>query len=219
MPNLNRFLSNDTSTRARSNRDQSSRERLSALSQSRESSRSEFTEANASGKRLSLRKFIAFAIVLFSVVGGYLAFSSADKRIEVVTLSRDLSAGQQIMAADLSTALAVVPLANYFTEERTLIGKTLAVDVKRGDLLARSALSDASRQPQVAVAIKRIYLPALTRGDRVSLWSDGQFVAQDLVVSDVVRESSTGVVTVQVPEPLLPAVVGVLATDVRFVKQ
>lgn len=115
------------------------------------------------------------AVVL--ILGGAL-FSAAlvlrsGAKVNVVTMSQDIPRGQKLQATDFTQA-AIAPgsLAVITWAQRTqLIGKTAAVDLKRGQLLSVN-LVDNDPLPRTgtitaAVSLKPGQLPRLSPGEKV----------------------------------------------------
>lgn len=124
------------------------------------------------------RRMLVLGVAMIAagaVVTGYL-FTSASHREPVVILTRDVPIGTRLTGTDLATArvaadanVPVIPAA----QERQLLGRFAATDLRKGTLLAPSevttALSPAPGQQVVPVAVKDSEIPArgLGPGDQV----------------------------------------------------
>lgn len=220
---IGRFLP-DAASKSAEKRER--RTRLYSSEQAHSSSRSQSSKAQAfsssSGERrltrIDSRRVIGLVLVLAAVVGGYFSSVKADQRIYVASAAHPLAPGQPIGANDVELVKAAVPSGLYATTADQLIGRASSVSIDSGELIALSQIGKSSQGNLVTVPVRAINLPTLGRGDRVSLWATQGVVASDLAVEEVVRESTSRVVTLRVPDSLTALVIAALANDVYLVK-
>ena len=167
---------------------------------------------------LSPRRWLGVFLVLTSLLGGYLTVSHADKRTSILALRTNLAAGQMISAEDVAVIKAAMPLGRYATSQEQVVGQSLVADHRAGEVIALSQIAQPTSRNLIAVAVKTVSLPPLSRGDRVEVWAQGLRVAADLAVYEVRKEATTTVVTVEVSTELTPLVVAALAEEVAVVK-
>ena len=144
----------------------------------------EMSKARRPSSQVSRRQGLLFALGILLVVGGGLAslalVRAGDQRIEVLVMARDVPAGQQIAADDLTVAevasddLALLPA----TQQALIVGSYTRVR-----LLAGQPVSASLVQPEplitdgtvvIAIPVSSIDIPAGTREQSVV----------DLVVTD-----------------------------------
>ncbi|MFG2774771.1 SAF domain-containing protein [Streptomyces sp. NPDC048350] len=122
---------------------------------------------------------VAALCVVLAVVAGLgaaAAVTSASDRTRVLAIARDVPAGQALTSADLvvaemsaDAALTPVPAS----QRESVLGKRLAVDLRKGGLLTASQLAGGTGlgddRQQVGVQVKRGQAPAgtLAPGDKV----------------------------------------------------
>jgi hypothetical protein len=125
---------------------------------------------------LDPRLVLGVLLILLSIVLAARVLGSADRSIRVWSLTRDLPRGAELTAADLAPARvrlfgsgeAYLPA----TGERP-VGRVLARDVGKGELLPRAALADGGAEPArlVTVPVRRSHALGgeLGRGDLVDI--------------------------------------------------
>lgn len=145
----------------------------------------QISKARRPASQVSRRQGLLWALGLLLVIGGALAslalVRAGDERIEILVMARDVPAGQQITADDLTVAevasddLAVLPV----TQQNSVIGTYARVRI-----LASQPVSTALVQSDplitdgtvvIAIPVSTIDIPAGTREQSVV----------DLVVTDV----------------------------------
>lgn len=169
-------------------------------------------------RRFDRRRTIGIGLVLFSLAGGYLSTVRADQRTNVIALVHDTAPGQALTESDFRLTKAAVPSGLYAAQPSQLVGRTTTSILRAGELVPLSQIDEAVKANFVAIPIRSINLPTLVRGDRVAIWSVEGLVASDLAVEEVVRESTTSVVTLRVPDSDLATVVAFLASELFLVK-
>jgi len=125
------------------------------------------------------RLWIGVAIVAASVLLGAKLIGGAEQSVAVWSVSRDLSEGDDLTAADLvERKVRFVNAADadvYVSAEEPLPeGMTLTREVQAGELLPRSAFgsSDAAGRQTMSLSFSGPGVPAgLDRGDRVAVWA------------------------------------------------
>ncbi|MEU9485933.1 SAF domain-containing protein [Streptomyces decoyicus] len=119
-------------------------------------------------------------ITLVGVLGTSMLVRSAGDRVDVLAVARDVSAGQEITAEDLTTAAlpedpALQPVKA--SEKDSVIGRRATAPLHRGELLANSQIHGGKTLPDgqelVAVEVQRGAAPsdALAPGDQVKVIS------------------------------------------------
>lgn len=186
----------------------------------RHKSRSGIEPRSQVGKKrgVNSRRWLGLILVALSLLGGYLSVVRADQRSEVLSLKNDLSAGQVITADDLTYLQAAIPDGLYASRFDQVVGQAVGTDVRAGELLPLSLLSEQVSKDLVAVPVRVINLPPVTRGERVDMWAQGTLIAQGLPVAHIVKEATTMVVTLEVDHRVTPAVVAALSTEITLVK-
>ncbi|MCB5910386.1 SAF domain-containing protein [Streptomyces pinistramenti] len=156
-------------------------------------------------------------VTLVGVLGTSMLVRSAGDRVDVLAVARDVPAGQQITAADLTTAAlpedpAISPVKA--SEKDSIIGRRATAPLHRGELLADSQVHGGKALPEgqdlVAVEVQRGAAPAdaLAPGDQVKVVSTpgkdesiSKGAAPDELRAQVVKVGSpnaSGAVVVQV---------------------
>lgn len=167
---------------------------------------------------LQPRRILGLFLVIASFLGVLITVTKSDQRQTVLALVHDMAPGQTITSGDVEAIKAALPDGLYAVNRDELIGKALAAPVKAGEVIPLSQIVPTDQAELVAVPIKSINLPPLSRGDQVSLWSEGQLVASNLAVESIVRESTHQVITVRVSKEMTPSVVAALAGELVLVK-
>lgn len=119
-------------------------------------------------------------ITLVGVLGTSMLVRSAGDRVDVLAVARDVPAGQEITAEDLTTAAlpedpALQPVKA--SEKDSVIGRRATSPLHRGELLANSQIHGGKTLPDgqelVAVEVQRGAAPsdALAPGDQVKVVS------------------------------------------------
>lgn len=119
-------------------------------------------------------------VTLVGVLGTSMLVRSAGDRVDVLAVARDVPAGQQIRAEDLTTAAlpedpALQPVKA--SEKDSVIGRRATAPLHRGELLASSQIHGGKTLPDgqelVAVEVQRGAAPsdALAPGDQVKVIS------------------------------------------------
>lgn len=168
--------------------------------------------------KLHLRQVVGLVLIALSLMGGYLTIVGADQRVTVLALSHEISAGQAIQFSDLVEIKAAVPQGLYATSKSEVVGQALSRASSAGELLALSQVIKSDQLQLIAVPIKSINLPAMTRGSQVALWSNGELIASGLRVEEITRESTYQVLTLAVPDDEVTSVVASLSGEVTVVK-
>jgi len=132
------------------------------------------------GRRKTPIKWSGLALcVLLAVVGALIvvvAVARAGDRVSVLVVSKDVPAGERLTASDVQVAsIAKDPaVATLDSSERaSVVGKRVAVDLRKGSLLSDAQLTPGGGlgddQQLVGVEVKRGQAPrnALKPGDRV----------------------------------------------------
>ncbi|WP_242640800.1 SAF domain-containing protein [Streptomyces kasugaensis] len=119
-------------------------------------------------------------VTLVGVLGTSMLVRSAGDRVDVLAVARDVPAGQQITAEDLTTAAlpqdpALQPVKA--SEKDSVIGRRATAPLHRGELLANTQIHGGKALPDgqdlVAVEVQRGAAPAdaLAPGDQVKVIS------------------------------------------------
>ncbi|OEJ21727.1 hypothetical protein AS594_38955 [Streptomyces agglomeratus] len=119
---------------------------------------------------------LCIVLAVLAGLGAAAAVTSASDRTRVLTIARDVPAGQALTDADLAVAevsadaaLSPVPAA----DKASVVGKRPAVDLRKGGMLTTSQLAAGTGlgddEQQVGVQVKRGQAPAgtLAPGDKV----------------------------------------------------
>lgn len=164
------------------------------------------------------QRWLGIALILVSVIGGFLTISRADHRIPVIALKNALAAGQVVGPEDLTKIEVSLRSDLYVTTAEEIVGRTLSADLVAGVVIPIALLHDPEPNNVIAIPVRKTAVPPIARGDRVDIWSQGLRVATDLVISQVAREATMLVISVDVSPEVTPAVVTVLASDFTLVK-
>lgn len=151
---------------------------------------------------LDTRLLLGLLLVLLSVVLGAKVVASADERVQVWSVTRDLGADTRLTGDDVEVAAVRLDdvAGRYVSAEQAVDGLVLTRPVGRGELLPVTAVGQAGARDQrrVVIEVERFAVAGLTKGQVVDLY--------------VVRGSESGAPPAPA-ELVLPAVT--VAEDVR----
>lgn len=167
------------------------------------------------------RLVLGIVLVLGSVALGAIVVSRADSSKAVVAMSRDLAAGTVITAADVHTArVRLQSTAGLYVPGGTsVLGRTLTLSLRSGELLPRSAVGATSRtETTLTVPVRPENAPDVKRGQRIAVWVSTQYCQAVLVIGDVVvqdvRQAGTGALSAASNESLVVRAPAALAQRV-----
>ena len=146
------------------------------------------------------------AVMVIATALGAFTMQRATQRTLVWQLDADLAAGTVLTAADVHVAELALNAGTdaYVLAGTSVVGRTLAHDVRGQELLPSGALLDAAQSAdEVTIPVEAQHLPPdLRRGQRVDVWltltsSDGaaspaQRVLAHARVLDVTRSETSG---------------------------
>jgi SAF domain len=160
-------------------------------------------------------------LVLGSVALGAIVVSRADSSESVVAVSHDLSAGTVLTVGDLHTARVRLQSTSglYVPAGTSVVGRTLALALRSGQLLPRSAVGVTSTTATtLTVPVRPENAPDVKRGQRIAVWVSTQYCQAVLVIGDVVvqdvRQAGTGALSAASDESLVVRAPAALAQRV-----
>lgn len=123
---------------------------------------------------LDLRLVLGILLVLGSVLLGARVVASADATVPVWSAAEDLAAGTELTAGDLVRVdVRLEETADaYLSGSTRPEGRTLAREVRAGELLPRAALEEPGDLVQVALPVQAGYVPpGLRRGQVIDVYA------------------------------------------------
>lgn len=137
---------------------------------------------------LDLRLVVGVVLVVASVLLGATLFARAGRTSAVWALTRDLQSGAVLSAEDLRPADVRLPASgSYVAASEAVVGQRLQRAVSQGELLPRGALGSDRGADLLTVTIpfEPSDVPAVTRGDRITVWVSTRTCASVEVVDGV----------------------------------
>ena len=125
---------------------------------------------------LDLRLVLGILLVLGSVLLGARVISAADATVPVWSAAQDLAAGTELTPEDLVVVDVRLDgtAAAYLSGRTRPEGRTVARDVRAGELLPRAALEEPADLVQLALPVQAGYVPpGLRRGQVVDVYAVG----------------------------------------------
>jgi hypothetical protein len=148
--------------------------------------------------------------VLGSVALGAMVVSRADSSKSVVAVSHDLAAGTVLTVGDVHTTRVRLQSTSglYVAAGTSVVGQTLALALRTGELLPRSAVGATSTNvTTLTVPVRPENAPDVKRGQRIAVWVSTQYCQAVLVIGDVVvqdvRQAGTGALSAASDESLV----------------
>jgi hypothetical protein len=122
---------------------------------------------------LDLRLVTGVLLVLVSVLLGARVVASADRSVQVWALTRDVSAGTTLAAADLRPARVRLfdSAEAYLRLVQSPAGRTVTRHLNAGELLPRSAVVATPPGAIVNIPVQLGNAPELARGELVDIWA------------------------------------------------
>jgi SAF domain len=175
---------------------------------------------------LDLRLVLGAVLVLGAIVLGAVVVSQARHTVEVEALTRDLSSGSVVRAADLRAVAVQLPNDGrgvYLARAAEAIGQVLNRDLRSGELLPAAALGPRPPSTTVSIAVPAGAAPDLSVGQRIEVWLSTVGCPSVVLLSDVTvqqaKAASSGAfaggggqdVVLSLPPALAQRVVGALA--------
>lgn len=144
---------------------------------------------------LDVRLVLGIVLVLAAVLAGAAVLARARHTETALAVTRDLSAGTTVQAADVqsvSVALTGAQRAGhvYLADPRAAVGKVLARPLAAGELVPAAAVGAAPRRTTVNVPFAGDAAPKLDRGERIEVWLStpkcpSVVLLRDVAVQDV----------------------------------
>lgn len=126
-------------------------------------------------------------LIAVSVTAGARVVGSADRSVQVWSLTRDVAAGTVLAAGDVAPARVRLfdsgPL--YLRTADSPAGRSVSRDLRDGELLPASALAVPAPAAVVAVPVQPQHAPALARGQTVDVWATVKGCGPDRVLAGV----------------------------------
>jgi hypothetical protein len=173
---------------------------------------------------LDLRFLAGVALVLGSVVVGADAVASARHTEVRLSAARGLAAGTVLTTSDLTSQAVQLPaasLAAYASADSQLVGRTLSVAVRKGELVPVGGVGIPAQQATLVLPLADGSAPPLGRGDRIAVWFSTPSCPLVLLINQASVEAVHGTggygsgdgqqVVLDVPTPNVERVVGALA--------
>lgn len=167
------------------------------------------------------RLILGVVLVLGSVALGAVVVSRADSSRAVVAVSRDLAAGTVLTATDVHATRVRLQSTSglYVPASTSVVGRTLTLSLRSGELLPRSAVGPTSKtQTTLTVPVRPENAPDVKRGQRIAVWVSTQYCQAVLVIGDVVvqdvRQAGTGALSAASDESLVVRAPAALAQRV-----
>jgi uncharacterized protein YcfJ len=131
-------------------------------------------------------------LVLVAVLVGSAVVSSADHRQSVWSLSRDVAAGTVLTGADVRPVRVQLGLASsrYLRTGVAVAGRTVHRSLRAGELLAAAELADPEPGVTVTIPMQPENAPAISRGERITLWLSTKTCRGLVVLSGVPVQSA-----------------------------
>jgi hypothetical protein len=156
------------------------------------------------------RLIFGVVLVLGSIALGALVVERADSTRAVVAVSHDLAAGTVLTAGDVHTTRVRLEgsAGLYVPGDTSVVGQTLTLALRGGELVPRSALGSTSTdQTTLTIPVRPENAPEVKRGQRIAVWVSTQYCQAVLVVGDVVvqdvRQAGTGALSAASDESLV----------------
>ncbi|MGX7679201.1 SAF domain-containing protein [Jatrophihabitans sp. DSM 45814] len=176
---------------------------------------------------LDLRLIAGVLLVLTAVLVGAFVVSSADHRMPVWALTRNVSVGTVLRAEDLKTVRVQLGSAvtSYVSTDQPVSGRQVTSPIAAGELLGQAELIAPEAGVSVVIPVRPEDAPKVAQGDRVSIWVStkscrGLVLLRDVAVQDIKSGgggSLSGSATMGILVRLTPAdaqrVIGVLDLD------
>jgi hypothetical protein len=140
---------------------------------------------------LDLRLISGVLLVLVSVVAGGWAFASADHRQARWVLTRDLSAGTVLSAADLRAERVQLGSSDreYLPVTEAVVGRAVQLGLHAGQLLPRAALTRPQPGVAVTIPLRADNGPSVTKGERITVWLSSKTCQGQVLLSGVPVQS------------------------------
>jgi hypothetical protein len=144
----------------------------------------------ATPRWLDLRLVLGIVLVVASVLIGAVVVSRASDTYAIVTVTRDLSAGTILRSDDVAIAHVQLPgRSAYLAAAKDAVGKQLARDVTRGELLPAAAVMPVASRTTLTVPFAADAAPRLRAGQRIEVWVSTQTCASVVLLRDVTVQS------------------------------
>ncbi|HEU5267174.1 MAG TPA: SAF domain-containing protein [Jatrophihabitans sp.] len=141
---------------------------------------------------LDLRLVLGVLLVLVSVLVGAKVVAGASHTYPVVAVTRDLSAGTIVTAADVRLNQVQLPNRGrgvYLTATHDAVGRKLSRPVRRGELLAAGAVTTVGSQTTLTVPLAAGAAPQLRTGQRIKVWVSTSTCSSLVLLRDVTVQS------------------------------
>lgn len=140
---------------------------------------------------LDLRLVSGVILVLAAIAVGASVISAADHRQSRWALTRTLSAGTILTAADIKPVRVQLGGAdsNYLPVTEAVVGRELHAGMRAGQLLPRSELVVPTQGIAVTISLRASNAPTIVHGDRVVVWVSTKSCQAVVLLSDVLVQS------------------------------